>query len=70
MSIKRENDEFFVITLKHVSILTVVLNQARTQNYVPTSAVSIRWHLQRTLRNFRYLSSLVLDMNVMKAFST
>ena len=33
MAIKRENDEFFVITLKHVSSLTVVLNLHKTENY-------------------------------------
>src|SRR3954470_18222983 len=29
---KHENDEFFVITLKHVSVLKVVVNRHRTPN--------------------------------------
>ena len=29
-TIKRENDEFLVISLKHVSYLTVVVNRTRT----------------------------------------
>ena len=33
MAIKREYDEFFVITLKHVSSLTVVLNLHKSENY-------------------------------------